>query len=193
VHFLQIWIEPSQREIAPGYEQARVDDEAKRGRLALIAGPAGSGTAVTIHQDARLYATRRRSRRTERSRSRTPIAPTSSRSTLIDRLDSLRRRAATFERVAVQTERAGADGCDVNQAARDHLVQAWHACKDHSGRLRANRSVLRRVTAPISAFAKRWTSRARSLTRISREFRRRRTTHSATKLDSDQDGQTRHT
>jgi len=56
VHFLQIWIEPSQRGIAPGYEQAHVDDEAKRGRLALIAGPAGSGAAVTIHQDARVYA-----------------------------------------------------------------------------------------------------------------------------------------
>jgi len=56
VHFLQIWIEPSQRGIEPGYEQAHVDDEAKRGRLALIAGPAGSGAAVTIHQDARVYA-----------------------------------------------------------------------------------------------------------------------------------------
>lgn len=56
VHFLQIWIEPSRRGIAPGYEQAHVDDEAKRGRLALIAGPADSGAAVTIHQDARVYA-----------------------------------------------------------------------------------------------------------------------------------------
>src|SRR5512137_2085699 len=48
VHFLQIWIEPSARGIAPGYEQTRVDDDAKRGRLALIAGPAGSAAAVTI-------------------------------------------------------------------------------------------------------------------------------------------------
>jgi redox-sensitive bicupin YhaK (pirin superfamily) len=55
VHFLQIWIEPSVRGIAPGYEQSRVEDAAKRGRLVLIAGPAGSG-AVTIHQDARVYA-----------------------------------------------------------------------------------------------------------------------------------------
>ena len=29
----------------------------KRGKLALIAGPEGSGAAVTIHQDARIYAT----------------------------------------------------------------------------------------------------------------------------------------
>jgi len=56
VHFLQIWIEPAARGIDPGYEQVRVPDEAKRGRLALVAGPAGSGGAVTIHQDARVYA-----------------------------------------------------------------------------------------------------------------------------------------
>ena len=56
VHFLQIWIEPAARGIDPGYEQVRVSDEAKRGRLALVAGPAGSGGAVTIHQDARVYA-----------------------------------------------------------------------------------------------------------------------------------------
>jgi redox-sensitive bicupin YhaK (pirin superfamily) len=57
VHFLQIWIEPSERGIPASYEQNRVDAAAKRGRLALIAGPAGSGAAVTIHQDARIYAT----------------------------------------------------------------------------------------------------------------------------------------
>jgi len=57
VHFLQIWIEPAVRGIAPSYEQANVPAEAKRGRLALIAGPDGSGAAVAIHQDARLYAT----------------------------------------------------------------------------------------------------------------------------------------
>ena len=56
VHFLQIWIEPAARGIDPGYEQVRVPDEAKRGRLALVAGPSGSGAAVTIHQDARVYA-----------------------------------------------------------------------------------------------------------------------------------------
>jgi hypothetical protein len=57
VHFLQIWIEPAVRGIAPSYEQAHVPAAAKRGRLALIAGPEGSGAAVVIHQDARLYAT----------------------------------------------------------------------------------------------------------------------------------------
>ena len=53
VHFLQIWIEPSVRGIPASYEQSRVEADAKRGRLALIAGPEGSGAAVTIHQDAR--------------------------------------------------------------------------------------------------------------------------------------------
>lgn len=56
VHFLQIWIEPDRTGVAPGYEQVHVDAAAKRGRLAPIAGPAGSGAAVTIHQDARLFA-----------------------------------------------------------------------------------------------------------------------------------------
>jgi len=57
VHFLQIWIEPSVRGIPASYEQNRVAADAKRGKLALIAGPEGSGAAVTIHQDARIYAT----------------------------------------------------------------------------------------------------------------------------------------
>ncbi|MCC7326789.1 MAG: pirin family protein [Burkholderiales bacterium] len=56
VHFLQIWIEPAQRGIPASYEQARVESEAKRGKLALLAAPAGEGGAVVVHQDARLYA-----------------------------------------------------------------------------------------------------------------------------------------
>ena len=57
VHFLQIWIEPSARGIAPSYEQANVATDAKRGKLALIAAPAGEGGAVALHQDARIFAT----------------------------------------------------------------------------------------------------------------------------------------
>lgn len=56
VHFLQIWIEPAVRGLAPSYAQANVPDAAKRGKLALIAGPHESAAAVTIHQDAKLYA-----------------------------------------------------------------------------------------------------------------------------------------
>jgi redox-sensitive bicupin YhaK (pirin superfamily) len=56
VHFLQIWIEPAQRGIEPGYEEKRFDAASKRGRLRLIASPDGADGSVTIHQDARLYA-----------------------------------------------------------------------------------------------------------------------------------------
>jgi len=56
VHFLQIWIEPSARGIAPSYEQANVGVAQKRGKLALIAAPEGQGGAVRIHQDARVFA-----------------------------------------------------------------------------------------------------------------------------------------
>ena len=55
-HFLQIWIEPSVRGIAPGYEQKHFDAASKRGRLRLVAAPDGAEGSVTIHQDARLYA-----------------------------------------------------------------------------------------------------------------------------------------
>ena len=55
-HFLQIWIEPSVRGIAPGYEQKHFDAASKRGRLRLVASPDGAQGSVTIHQDARIYA-----------------------------------------------------------------------------------------------------------------------------------------
>src|SRR3954469_15173057 len=47
VHFLQIWIEPAERGIAPGYEEKRFDAESKRGRLRLIASPDGAAGSVT--------------------------------------------------------------------------------------------------------------------------------------------------
>ncbi|ODU07834.1 MAG: quercetin 2,3-dioxygenase [Rubrivivax sp. SCN 71-131] len=55
-HFLQIWILPSERGIAPGYEQKHFDESGKRGRLRLIASPDGEEGSVTIHADARVYA-----------------------------------------------------------------------------------------------------------------------------------------
>lgn len=55
-HFLQIWILPAQRGIAPGYEQKHFDEAAKRGRLALVASPDGADGSVTIHADARIRA-----------------------------------------------------------------------------------------------------------------------------------------
>jgi hypothetical protein len=56
VHFLQIWIEPARRGVAPGYEEKHFDTDSKRGRLRLIASPDGREGSVTIHQDALVYA-----------------------------------------------------------------------------------------------------------------------------------------
>lgn len=56
VHFLQIWIEPGELGIAPGYEQKRFEDHDKRDQLRLVASPDGREGSITIHQDADLYA-----------------------------------------------------------------------------------------------------------------------------------------
>ena len=55
-HFLQIWIEPDVRGIAPEYEQKHISADEKRGRLRLIASPDGAQGSLKIHQDARIYA-----------------------------------------------------------------------------------------------------------------------------------------
>jgi redox-sensitive bicupin YhaK (pirin superfamily) len=55
-HFLQIWILPGQRGIAPGYEQKHFNAESKRGRLRLVASPEGRDGSVTIHADATISA-----------------------------------------------------------------------------------------------------------------------------------------
>src|SRR5512146_580615 len=52
VHFLQIWIEPGVRGIAPSYEEKHFDAASKRGRLRLVASPDGREGSVTVHQDA---------------------------------------------------------------------------------------------------------------------------------------------
>ena len=56
VHFLQIWIQPGARGLEPGYEQKHFTAADKRGRLRLIASPAGEADSVLVHQDARVYA-----------------------------------------------------------------------------------------------------------------------------------------
>jgi quercetin 2,3-dioxygenase len=55
-HLLQIWIEPSARGIAPGYEEKHFNVADKRGRLRLIASPDARDGSVLIHQDAYVYA-----------------------------------------------------------------------------------------------------------------------------------------
>ena len=55
-HFLQIWIFPQQRGIAPSYEQKAFADADKRGRLRVVASADGRDGSVTLHQDATLHA-----------------------------------------------------------------------------------------------------------------------------------------
>jgi redox-sensitive bicupin YhaK (pirin superfamily) len=57
VHLLQIWIQPARAGIAPEYEQKTFPVSERRGRQRLIAAPDGRDGAVTIHQDAAVYAT----------------------------------------------------------------------------------------------------------------------------------------
>lgn len=53
--FLQIWIEPARRGIAPGYEQKALPAAvAGESRADLIASPEGGETAVKLHADARI-------------------------------------------------------------------------------------------------------------------------------------------
>ena len=56
VHFLQIWILPEQKGIAPGYEQKTFTEEEKRGTLRLVGSRDGRDESITIHQDVNLYA-----------------------------------------------------------------------------------------------------------------------------------------
>jgi quercetin 2,3-dioxygenase len=56
VHFLQIWILPRERGVAPGYEQKTFPTESKRGSVRLVGSPDGRDGSVTIRQDVFLYA-----------------------------------------------------------------------------------------------------------------------------------------
>jgi redox-sensitive bicupin YhaK (pirin superfamily) len=56
VHFLQIWLVPAKRGIAPSYEQKRFSREDKRGRLRIVASPDARDGSVEIHTDAVVYA-----------------------------------------------------------------------------------------------------------------------------------------
>lgn len=56
VHFLQIWIVPAKRNIAPSYEQKTFGDANKRGTLVLVASTDGRDGSVTVNADARVYA-----------------------------------------------------------------------------------------------------------------------------------------
>jgi redox-sensitive bicupin YhaK (pirin superfamily) len=52
VHFLQIWLVPSEKGIKPSYEQKYFGPEDKAGKLRTIASPRAEDGAVKIHTDA---------------------------------------------------------------------------------------------------------------------------------------------
>jgi redox-sensitive bicupin YhaK (pirin superfamily) len=58
VHFLQIWILPEARGLAPRYSQVAFPEADLRNRFRLIASPDGAAGSVRLGQDARVYAAR---------------------------------------------------------------------------------------------------------------------------------------
>lgn len=52
VRFLQIWVLPNRRNVAPRYEQKHFTPEAQHNQLATIVCPMGSDMGVPIYQDA---------------------------------------------------------------------------------------------------------------------------------------------
>ncbi|MFU2317196.1 pirin family protein [Rahnella sp. PCH160] len=56
VHFLQIWIVPSENGTPPGYQQVSVAEADKRGKFRLIVSPLGTDGSLTVRQDMKIYA-----------------------------------------------------------------------------------------------------------------------------------------
>lgn len=55
VHFLQIWMQPNERGLAPSYEQKAFSREDKLGKLRVVASPDGRDGSLTIHGDGVVY------------------------------------------------------------------------------------------------------------------------------------------
>jgi redox-sensitive bicupin YhaK (pirin superfamily) len=58
VHFLQIWIIPSERGLVPGYEQRAFPLDEHQGKRILIASKDGHDGSVTVHQDVDVWVAR---------------------------------------------------------------------------------------------------------------------------------------
>jgi quercetin 2,3-dioxygenase len=56
VHFLQIWIVPSEMGATPRYQQKNIPAAEKRGTLRLALSPDGADDSLSLRQDARVYA-----------------------------------------------------------------------------------------------------------------------------------------
>lgn len=57
VHFLQIWLLPTQRNLPPGYQQKAFAPEESRDRLRVVASSDGRDDSLTIDQDALVFLT----------------------------------------------------------------------------------------------------------------------------------------
>jgi redox-sensitive bicupin YhaK (pirin superfamily) len=55
VHFLQIWIVPDRKGVAPRYQQKQFPTAEKRGRLRLVISPDGANGSLSVYQDTRVY------------------------------------------------------------------------------------------------------------------------------------------
>jgi hypothetical protein len=55
LHFLQIWIQPRERGLAPSYTEWHPQPEQADSPKVLVISPDGRGGSATIHQDADIY------------------------------------------------------------------------------------------------------------------------------------------
>src|ERR1700726_4134567 len=55
VHFLQIWLLPDRKGLAPRYDQKSFPESGKRDRLRLVGSTDGRDGSIVIHQDADIY------------------------------------------------------------------------------------------------------------------------------------------
>jgi redox-sensitive bicupin YhaK (pirin superfamily) len=56
LRFLQVWIIPDERGLAPSYDQKTYADADRRGRLTLIGSPDGRDGSIAFHQDVAIFA-----------------------------------------------------------------------------------------------------------------------------------------
>jgi quercetin 2,3-dioxygenase len=55
VHFLQIWLQPNQTGVQPGYAQLHFSAASRRGQLRLLVSPDGRDGSLSAQQDGLLY------------------------------------------------------------------------------------------------------------------------------------------
>jgi quercetin 2,3-dioxygenase len=54
-HLLQLWFLPAEDDIAPGYEEQRIQPTENTNRLTLMVSHTGEGGSMRIHQDVNIY------------------------------------------------------------------------------------------------------------------------------------------